>query len=269
MELELNGQVAVVTGAASGIGLACARGLAREGCRIASWDVSPGAKDWAAQLAEDFGGPSLGLIVDVTVFAAVEAAVRETETALGPISHLVHAAAVGSGKFGFPFTNLTPADWSRVLEVNVMGMVHVAQAIAPVMIARKEGTMVFLGSVAGQIGSQTDPPYSASKAANINFAQCLAKDLAPHNIRVNVVNPGMVRTPLNRQVWQAWNDKQSPERRRSYEDWAGDKVRAVAPLGRFQEPEDVADMVAFLSSRRAAQVTGQTINVDGGQVMHW
>jgi 2-hydroxycyclohexanecarboxyl-CoA dehydrogenase len=205
----------------------------------------------------------------VSDFPAIEAATRQTESALGPISHLVHAAAVGSGKFGFPFTNLKPADWSRVLNINVMGMVHVAQAIAPGMVARKEGTMVFVGSVAGQIGSQTDPPYSASKAANINFAQCLAKDMAPHNVRVNIVNPGMVRTPLNRQVWQAWNDQQSPDRRRSYEDWAGDKVRDVAPLGRWQEPEDIADMVAFLSSSRADQVTGQTINVDGGQVMHW
>jgi 2-hydroxycyclohexanecarboxyl-CoA dehydrogenase len=129
--------------------------------------------------------------------------------------------------------------------------------------------MVFVASVAGQIGSQTDPPYSASKAANINFAQCLAKDLAPHNVRVNIVNPGMVRTPLNRQVWQAWSDQQSPDNRRTYEDWADEKVRNVVPLGRWQEPDDVAEMVVFLSSARAAQVTGQTINVDGGQVMHW
>ena len=150
-------------------------------------------------------------VVDVGDLAAVEAAVRETEAELGPISHLVHAAAVGSGKFGFPFTNLEPADWERVLQVNVMGMVHVAHAMAPGMIARKAGTMVFVASVAGQIGSQTDPPYSASKAANINFAQCLAKDLAPHNVRVNTVNPGMVQTPLNRRMWQAWSDN----RRRS------------------------------------------------------
>jgi 2-hydroxycyclohexanecarboxyl-CoA dehydrogenase len=128
---------------------------------------------------------------------------------------------------------------------------------------------VFIASIAGQIGSQTDPPYSASKAANINFAQCLAKDLAPHGVRVNTVNPGMVQTTLNKQVWQAWHDQQPPEKRRSYDDWAGEKVRTVAPLGRWQRPEDVADMVAFLSSARAAQITGQTVNVDGGQVMHW
>ena len=260
MELAMEGRVAVVTGGASGIGWACAQGLAREGCRVALWDVSSRVKELAA---------SLGVVLDICDQAAVESAVRETEAALGPVSHLVHAAAVGSGKFGFPFTNLNASDWPRVLEVNVMGMVHVAHAIAPGMAARKAGTMVFIGSVAGQIGSQTDPPYSASKAANINFAQCLAKDMAAHNVRVNIVNPGMVRTPLNRQVWQAWNDRQPLERQRSYEDWAGEKVRSVAPLGRWQEPQDVADMVVFLSSARAAQVTGQTINVDGGQVMHW
>jgi len=269
MDCELKGHVAVATGGASGIGLACARGLAREGCRIALWDVSPRVTDVATTLAAEFGNPRAGVIVAVSDFAAVEAAVRETEAALGPISHLVHAAAVGSGKFGFPFTNLVPRDWSRVLNVNVMGMVHVAHAIAPGMVARKEGTMVFVASVAGQIGSPTDPPYSASKAANINFAQCMAKDMAPHNVRINVVNPGMVRTPLNRRVWQAWNDQQSPDRRRPYEDWAGDKIRDVTPLGRWQKPEDVADMVVFLSSARSAQVTGQTVNVDGGQVMHW
>src|SRR5437867_3836330 len=135
MELELDGHVAVVTGGASGIGLACARGLAREGCRVALWDVSPEVKD--------FGDAALEVVVDVSDLAAVESAVRETEAALGPISHLVHAAAVGSGKFGFPFSNLKPEDWARVLNVNVMGMVHVAHAMAPGMIARKAGTMVF------------------------------------------------------------------------------------------------------------------------------
>ena len=270
MQMELDGSVAVVTGGASGIGWACARMLAREGCRISLWDISPNTKEMAATLSGEMSGAAAqGVVVDIGDWASVESALRESETALGPVSHLVHAAAIGSGKFGFPFTNLQPSDWARVLDINVMGMVHVAHAIAPGMIARKEGTMVFVASVAGQIGSQTDPPYSASKAANINFAQCLAKDMAPHNVRVNVVNPGMVRTPLNRQVWQAWSEQQAPDGRRTYDDWADEKVRSVVPLGRWQEPEDVADMVMFLSSARAAQVTGQTINVDGGQVMHW
>jgi 2-hydroxycyclohexanecarboxyl-CoA dehydrogenase len=214
MDLELVGHVAVVTGGASGIGLACARALEREGCRVAVWDASANAQDT---------GAALGLMVDVSQFQAVVAAAQQTEAALGPIAHVIHAAAVGSGKFGFPFTNLEPSDWPRVLEVNVLGMVHVAQAIAPRMIARKAGTMVFMASVAGQIGSQTDPPYSASKAANINFAQCLAKDLAPHNVRVNTVCPGMVQTALNRGVWRAWHDQQPAELRQDYEAWAAEK----------------------------------------------
>ena len=147
-------------------------------------------------------------------------------------------------------------------------MVHVAHAIVPGndLAERWNPRLSGLGRRANWFPDR--PPYSASKAANINFAQCMAKDLAPHGIRVNVVSPGMVRTPLNERVWKAWNDQQPPEKRRSYEEWAGDKVRAITPLARWQEPEDVADMVTFLSSARAAQVTGQTINVDGGQVMH-
>ena len=129
--------------------------------------------------------------------------------------------------------------------------------------------MVFIASVAGQIGSQTDPPYSASKAANINFAQCLAKDLAPHNVRVNTVCPGMVQTPLNRGTWQAWHELAAPEDRLDYEEWGRRKLRAMVPLGKWQTPEAIADMIVFLSSDRACHVTGQTINVDGGFVMHW
>ena len=265
MDLELKGHVAVVTGGASGIGAACALALARKGCRVALWDLSSDVVRAADAIA---GHQALGLRVNVADFAAVTEALATTGQTLGPVDHLVHAAAMVSGKFGFPFTNLEPADWPRVLEVNIMGMVHVAQALTPGMTERRRGTMVFLASVAGQIGSQTDPPYSASKAANINFAQCLAKDLAPAGVRVNTVCPGMVQTPLNQNVWRAWNEQQPAGKKRKYEEWAGEKVRAVTPLGRWQEPADIADMVAFLSSARAAQVTGQTINVDGGFVMH-
>jgi 2-hydroxycyclohexanecarboxyl-CoA dehydrogenase len=256
MDLHLTDRVVVVTGGASGIGRAIASAFRGEGARVAVWDLDPPDDPRAFR-------------VDVADFAAVTYALRRTEQAFGPVDHLVHAAAVGSGKYGCPFTNMTPADWPRVLEVNVMGMVNVAHAVAPRMVERKRGTMVFIASVAGQIGSPTDPPYSASKAANINFAQCLARDLAPHRVRVNTVCPGMVRTPLNESVWKAWHDRQPPELRKTYDEWAEEKVRSVVPLGRWQHPEDVADMVVFLSSDRAGEMTGQTINVDGGYVMHW
>jgi NAD(P)-dependent dehydrogenase (short-subunit alcohol dehydrogenase family) len=156
-----------------------------------------------------------------------------------------------------------------VLEVNVVAAANVLHAFAPALVATRSGSVLLIASVAGQIGSQTDPPYSASKAALINFAQCAAKDLAPHNVRVNALSPGMVKTALNRSVWEAWNRQQPEDQRRPYEEWADEKVRRVVPLGRWQEPEDVAAMAVFLASPRARNVTGQTINVDGGFVMHW
>lgn len=269
MDLNLQDHIALVTGGASGIGRACAAGFLQEGAAVVVWDISDAVESAALELSAGITGAALGIHVDVTDGASVTAALARTLKHFGRIDHLVHAAAIGSGKFGFPFTNLTPADWPRVLEVNIMGMTHVAHAVSPHMIERRAGTQVYIASVAGQIGSQTDPPYSASKAANINFAQCLAKDLAPHGVRVNSVCPGMVQTPLNRAVWQGWHDQQPADQRQSYDDWAAEKIRKVVPLGRWQTCEDIADMVVFLSSDRAAQVTGQTINVDGGFVIHW
>lgn len=269
MDLGLTDRVAVVTGGASGIGRATVELLLSEGASVAIWDQSPRAAELAAELAALPSARCQGWRVDVTDRSALQRAAAETEAALGPGEIVIHCAAIGSGKFGFPFDNLTPDDWPRVLEVNILGMVNVAHLWGPLLRQRRRGVLLFVASVAGQIGSQTDPPYSASKAANINFAQCLAKDLAPHGVRVNTLCPGMVQTPLNRSVWQAWHDQQPPEQRLSYEEWAGAKVRQVVPLGRWQTPQDVANMLVFLASDRAANITGQTINVDGGFVMHW
>ncbi|GAB4144330.1 MAG: SDR family oxidoreductase [Planctomycetaceae bacterium] len=269
MDLNLQNHVAVVTGGSSGIGRAVAEGFAEEGASVALWDIAEETESVADDIARTGTVKTAGCNVDVTDLNAVKFALEKTQEELGPVDHFVHAAAVGSGKFGFPFTNLTPQDWLHVLDVNVMGMVHVADVVSRAMMQRKQGTQIYIASVAGQIGSPTDPPYSASKAANINFAQCLARDLAPFGIRVNTVCPGMVKTPLNRAVWQAWNDRQTEDQKRTYEEWADEKIRDIVPLGRWQKPQDIADMVLFLSSSRAAEVTGQTINVDGGYVMHW
>jgi len=269
MDLGLKRHVVVVTGGANGIGRAVAEGFVAEGARVALWDVAENVVQIAGELGPSSECQTAGFTVDLTDMGGVVEALKRTESKLGPIQHLVHCAAVGSDKFGFPFTNLEPADWPRVLEINVMGMVNVAHVVAPGLIERATGTLLFISSVAGQIGSQTDPPYSASKAANINFAQCLAKDLAPHRVRVNTLCPGMVQTALNKSVWRAWNDQQPADAQRTYEDWAGEKVRTIVPLGKWQRPQDIADMAVFLSSKRAAHVTGQTINVDGGYVMHW
>ncbi len=267
MDLDLKGQCAVVAGSAQGIGRAIARAFAAEGAHVALIDRDPAVSETARQVTEDHHSATLPLVADVTDFAHMRRCAEEVRSALGRIDHVVFAVAIGSGKFGFPFWNLTPEDWPRVLMVNVVGGVNVAHAFAPALVEARAGTMLFLASVAGQIGSQTDPPYSASKAALINFAQCAARDLAPFGVRVNTICPGMVQTALNRSVWEAWARQQPESKRLSYEEWAGDKVRRVVPLGRWQTAEDIAGMAVFLASSRAGNVTGQTINVDGGFVI--
>jgi NAD(P)-dependent dehydrogenase (short-subunit alcohol dehydrogenase family) len=262
MDLQLQNDVAVVFGAASGIGHAIAKAFAAEGAKTVIVDRDERVHDVAATFQ------ATAYVADVTDYSRTQRLAEQIAAEVGPVRHVVFAVGAGSGKFGFPFWNLTPVDWPRIIEINLLGAVHVAHAFAPQLATQRKGTMLFISSVAGQIGSQTDPPYSAAKAGLINFAQVAAKDLAPHNVRVNVVSPGMIQTPLNRSVWQAWHDQQLPEQRQTYEEWGLEKVRRIAPLGRWQTPEDVAAMAVFLASDRAGNITGQTINVDGGQVMH-
>jgi NAD(P)-dependent dehydrogenase (short-subunit alcohol dehydrogenase family) len=269
VDLELAGQTAVIVGGARGIGRAIAERFAAERADAALLDIDPAVAATARELAERFGVRTVPVAADITDFDAVKRAAADIQSLLGRADHVVVAAAVGSGQYGFPFWNLDPSDWERVLRVNVLGAANVAHAFAPGLVQARSGTLLFLASVAGQIGSQTDPPYSASKAAVINFAQCAAKDLAPYGVRVNTLCPGMVKTELNRGIWEAWARQQPEGERQSYEGWASEKIRRVVPLGRWQEPDDVAAMAVFLASPRAGNVTGQTINVDGGFVMHW
>lgn len=275
MQLNLENQIAVIIGGASGIGLASAKQFAAENCRVAIIDKSDQTealtRDTLTRRASEGERvpTALGIRADVTDYAALQSAAARITNELGPPQHVIYAAGMGSGKFGFPFWNLQPSDWDRVYRVNLLGAVHAAHAFAPTFVEHKRGTMLFISSVAGQIGSQTDPPYSAAKGGLINFAMCAAKDLAPYGVRVNTICPGMVQTPLNRGVWQSWNEKQSADRQLQYDDWGMAKVRQMCPLGQWQTPEQIAAMIAFLASDRAATITGQTINIDGGWVMHW
>ena len=280
MDLRLAKNVVVVFGAARGIGAAIAQAFVVEGAHVVAIDRDPSVCDFPSSRPR-----SLGLIADVTDYATVRQASREIEERLGHCDHVVFAVGAGSGKFGFPFWKLDPADWEPVLKINLIGAVNVAHAFTPAMAAaaradqdanttksesgKPSRSVLFLSSVAGQIGSQTDPPYSAAKAALINFAQCAAKDLAPSGVRVNTLCPGMVKTPLNRGVYEAWAREQPEPERSNYEAWTADKIKKLVPLNRWQQPEDIAAMAVFLASSQARNITGQTINVDGGYVMHW
>jgi NAD(P)-dependent dehydrogenase (short-subunit alcohol dehydrogenase family) len=256
MNLHLSGQTVAVFGAARGIGAAISEAFTREGAVVHGFDRS-------ADPEHRFPGESL-VLGDVTAFDAV----RGFANGLGDTDHVVFCVGAGSGKFGFPFWNLVPGDWARVLEVNLIGAVNVAHAFAPRMAERKTGSLLFLTSVAGQIGSPTDPPYSAAKAGLINFVQCAAKDLAPFGVRVNALSPGMVQTDLNRSVWRSGQELLNPEERQSYEEWGGAKIAKLAPLGRWQTPPEFGAMAVYLASEHARNITGQTLNIDGGQVMH-
>ena len=253
MQLNLSDQTVAVFGSSNGIGRAIAQGFAAEGCRVCGFDR-----------ARPTDAPFETTVGDVTALTQVDSFAATFST----VDHVVFSVGVGSGKFGFPFWNLAPGDWARVLEINLIGAVNVAHAFAPKLIARGAGSVLLVASVAGQIGSQSDPPYSAAKAGLINFMQCAAKDFAPHGVRVNALSPGMVQTALNESVWAA-AQRPLPEReRQTYAAWADAKIRKISPLGRWQTPEECAAMAVFLASDHARNITGQTLNVDGGQVMH-
>lgn len=256
MHMNLSGQTVAVLGAAKGIGRAIAEGFLAEGCRVLGFDRDP----HPAPLRTT-GDIASG---DATSYAAVQA----FAAACGDVDHVVFSVGAGSGKFGFPFWNLEPADWARVLDINLVAAVNAAHAFAPAMAQRRRGSLVFITSVAGQVGSPTDPPYSAAKAGLINFMQCAARDLAPFGVRANALAPGMVRTELNESVWAASQRRLPEAERQSYPAWAEQKIRKIAPLGRWQTPAEFAAMAVFLASDHAANITGQTLNIDGGQVMH-
>ena len=271
MDLQLEGRHVIVVGGAQGIGWAIAEEFAQEGADVSLVDRAPHTSQRASQLsskARRSDQAFSGWQADITDGPRVATVMQEIASQRS-FQHVVIAAGIGSGKFGFPFTNLSPSDWPRVIEVNLMGTVNVAHACADHLRHVGDGSITLLSSVAGQMGSQTDPPYSAAKAAVINFGQCMAKDLAPFGVRVNTICPGMIQTELNQSVWQAWHDAQPPEARLDYQTWAGAKVQSVVPLKRWQTPQDVAALAAFLASARGRNITGQTLNVDGGFVMHW
>ena len=253
---DLQGQRVAVFGALRGIGRAIAESFNAVGAEVIGFDL-----ETPSELAPVFAHFVSG---DVTQFDPV----RDFARLAGHVDHVVYSVGIGSGKVGFPFWRLEPGDWHRVVEVNLMGAVNVAHAFAPALAEQKRGSFLFLVSVAGQIGSQTDPPYSAAKAALINFVQCAAKDLAPFGVRVNAMAPGMVQTELNRSVWEASQNALPCSRRVSYEAWANEKLARVAPLARWQMPSEFGAMAVFLASDHARSITGQTINIDGGQVMH-
>ena len=242
----LEGKTAVVTGGGSGIGRATCRRMAEEGARVAVFDVDAEAAD---AVAEEVGG--IGRAVDVGDVDAVRVAVDEAAAELGGLSIIYNNA--GTSAFN-RLHELEPAEWDRVLRVNLTGVWAGIRAAAPHLLAGGGGSIVSTASISGTRPAAGEGPYSASKAAVAALTASAALEYGPA-IRVNSVSPGMIRTAMTAPWFEYMPDQE-------------ERFVQGTPVGRVGEPEDVADVVIFLCSDLARFVTGQNLVVDGGLTLH-
>jgi meso-butanediol dehydrogenase / (S,S)-butanediol dehydrogenase / diacetyl reductase len=251
----LEGRTALVTGGAKGIGRGIAQALAHHGAQVTVADLD-GAE--AEVTAAAIG--ARGAQVDVTDAGSLAALVDGALGRDGRIDILVNNAGVSKS---LPFVDIDEPEWDRVFDVNVKGMFLACRAVVPHMVQRRSGKIVNVASMVGKEAIPLFVHYSASKFAVIGLTQGLAKELAEHDINVNAVCPGVVRTPL----WEPLLDQLS-ETKGITREAAFDEFIAGVPLGRPQTPEDIGEVVAFLCSDRARNMTGQGINVTGGMQLH-
>jgi meso-butanediol dehydrogenase/(S,S)-butanediol dehydrogenase/diacetyl reductase len=249
---------ALVTGAAGGIGRAIAERLVADGFGVSVADLSSSA-DQLEALVASLGGSdvALGVLVDVTEAASVEAAVAAHVGHFGGLDVMVANAGIAVTA---PLLEITAKQWQRTMDVNVKGVLHCYQSAARQMITQgRGGRLIGAASVAAHRGGKWQSAYSASKFAVRGMSQSVAQELAEHQITVNVYSPGVVHTPM----WEGIDAEMS--RRRGTQ--LGSEMAAMVagiPLGRLELPTDVAGVVAFLASPEAAYITGQSIVVDGG-----
>lgn len=242
---------AIVTGGASGIGLAIARRLSAEGAAVAVFDVDAAAAAAAETIGAD-GGRAMAFRVDVTDRTEIDAAVADVHEALGPPTILVNSA----GLDGFErFLDISAKGWARMLAVNLTGTFDCCQAVVPHMIDAGWGRIVNISSSTGQTGSSQMVHYSAAKAAVIGMTKALADELGPHGITVNTIPPGSIDTPMLRRTEE-----------RGFLGAGIEALGATLPVRRAGQPEDIATACAFLSREDAGYITGQVIGVNGGRV---
>jgi meso-butanediol dehydrogenase/(S,S)-butanediol dehydrogenase/diacetyl reductase len=253
----LAGKVALVTGGASGIGAGIARVLAAAGASVAIGDLNAAA---AAQAVGALPGPGrhAALWLDVTHRASTDAAVTQAERDLGPVDVLVNNAGISCVT---PFLQISDAEWHRLFGVNLHGVLVVTQRVLPAMVARRSGRIINISSMAGKEGLPNLAHYCATKFGVIGLTQSLAKEAAPYGVTVNAVCPGVVRTPL-------WDDPATGILRQLDGERGWEAFVSGIPLGRPQSAEDIGHACAYLASEAAANVTGEALNVSGGQQMH-
>jgi len=249
---RLDGSIALITGAGSGIGRAVATRLAADGAHVVATDLDGAAAEKAAADIAAKGDRATALAMDVTDFAAVRAAFATAREAAGPLDILVNCAGWDRMQ---PFLENDPDFWTKVIEINYRGPIHCCRAALDHMVERKRGKIVSISSDAARVGSTGEAVYSGCKGAIISFSKALAREVARHNVNVNVVCPGPTDTPL----WWGMIEGKAEKLSESL-------LRAI-PFRRLAQPDEIAAAVAFFASPDADYITGQVLSVSGGMTM--
>jgi 2-dehydro-3-deoxy-L-rhamnonate dehydrogenase (NAD+) len=248
--LELPGRVAIVTGAAQGIGFAIAERLSRAGARVVIADIAEQGAAAAAERLREGGGKAEAAVADVTSPEEVGAMVERALDAFGKLDILVNNAGI-TGRDA-PLWETTDEDWAKVMNLNLTATFYCCRAAVPHMRERQSGAIVNVASISGKEGNPNMIPYSVSKAGVICLTKALAKEVIHDGMRVNCVAPGVIETPLLEQL--------QPE--------AIEYMRSKVPMGRMGRPEEVAAVVHFLASDDASFVTGQCYDLSGGRATY-
>jgi len=252
---RFDNQTVVITGGGGGIGGATCRRFGNEGARVAVFDLNLEAAEKVASAIRTEGGTAEAFKCDITDRASVNAAVAAAEASLGPIEVLVNNAGWDVFK---PFTKTEPAQWDKLIAINLTGALHMHHAVLPGMAARKKGRIVNISSDAARVGSSGEAVYAACKGGLVAFSKTIAREHARHGITVNVVCPGPTDTALFA----------------DYKEGAGNPEKLMEaftrsiPLGRIGQPDDLPGAVLFFASSDAAFVTGQVLSVSGGLTMN-
>jgi 2-hydroxycyclohexanecarboxyl-CoA dehydrogenase len=250
----LGDKVVIVTGGGGGIGGATCRRFAAEGAKVAVFDIDLGAAERVVAEIGAAGGTARAFACDITDHVAVVAAVAAAEAVLGPIGVLVNNA--GWDVFRL-FKDSDPAEWQKLIAINLVGALNMHHAVLPGMLARRAGRIVNIASDAARVGSSGEAVYAACKAGLLGFSKTLAREHARHGITVNVVCPGPTDTALFAGYKQGAG---SPEK-------LDEAFRRAVPMGRIGQPEDLPGAILFFASDDAGFITGQVLSVSGGLTM--